>query len=203
MTTIIRTSRIALTFVVAAALGAPLQTRAENAAASAPASAAASADNPLAQQVADQFVADCRKTNAASMTESIRQDAGPDASPGLLAEMVAVGEEAVCGCFGDALRAQPDAGILESIDHMEPQFNTCMAAAIKPRMARICSEAQLSQTDATAPDCTCLAEAVAKLDDTEIGKGANDLFDVLRSTRDMPVTAGALGAAARGCAKTR
>ena len=202
MTTMIRISRIAYAFVVVVAtLGAAAQARAENTPATT--DAAAAVDNPLAQQVADQFVADCRKTNAASMTESIRQDAGPDASAGLLAEMVAVGEEAVCGCFGDALRAQPDAGILESIDHMEPQFNTCMAAAIKPRMARICSEAQLSQTDATAPDCTCLAEAVAKLDDTEIGKGANDLFDVLRSTRDMPVTAGALGVAARGCAKTR
>jgi hypothetical protein len=141
---------------------------------------------------------------AGSMPDSIREDAGKDASPALIAEMVAVGQAGMCVCFVDAIRRQPDAGLGVSVmKEMEPQFNACMAAALKPRMARICTETQRTGADASAPDCNCMANAVAVLDDDALGAGANDLFDVLDSTRDIPVTAGALGEAARGCAPKR
>lgn len=199
MTMIARTARIACSLAIAMALCAPLHARDTP-----PAATTATVDNPLAQAVADDFAAGCEDMMATSMPDSIRQDAGEDASPALIAEMVAVGQAGMCGCFVDAIRRQPDAGLGVSVmQTMEPQFNACMAAALKPRMARICTETQRSGADDTAPDCACFAEAVAALDDDTLGAGANDLFDVLDSTREIPASAGALGEAARGCAAKR
>ena len=195
MTPIAHMFRVACALVVATALCTPAPSHAQD---------TAVVDNPLAQAVADEFAAGCEDMIATSMPDSIRQDAGKDASPALIAEMVAVGQAGMCGCFVDAIRRQPDAGLGVSVmEKMEPQFNACMAAALKPRMARICTETQRSGADDTAPDCTCIAEAVAALDDDALGAGANDLFDVLDSTRDIPGAAGAVGEAARGCARRR
>lgn len=193
--------RVACALVVAAALCVPTLAPAQDA----PAAAASTVvDNPLAQAVADEFAAGCEDMIATSMPDSIRQDAGKDASPALIAEMVAVGQAGMCGCFVDAIRRQPDVGLGVSVmEKMEPQFNACMAAALKPRMARICTETQRSGADDTAPDCACFADAVAALDDDMLGAGANDLFDLLDSTREIPASAGALGEAARGCAAKR
>lgn len=193
--------RVACALVVAAALCVPTLAPAQDA----PAAAASTVvDNPLAQAVADEFAAGCEDMIATSMPDSIRQDAGKDASPALIAEMVAVGQAGMCDCFVDAIRRQPDVGLGVSVmEKMEPQFNACMAAALKPRMARICTETQRSGADDTAPDCACFADAVAALDDDMLGAGANDLFDLLDSTREIPASAGALGEAARGCAAKR
>jgi hypothetical protein len=193
--------RVACALAVAAALCVPTLAPAQDA----PAAAAGTlVDNPLAHAVADEFAAGCEDMIATSMPDSIRQDAGKDASPALIAEMVAVGQAGMCGCFVDAIRRQPDAGLGVSVmEDMAPQFNACMAAALKPRMARICTETQRSGADDTAPDCACFADAVAGLDDDTLGAGANDLFDVLDSTREIPASAGALGEAARGCAARR
>lgn len=199
MTMIARTVRIASSLAILMAVCAP--THAQD---TPPAATTATVDNPLAQAVADDFAAGCEDTMATSMPDSIRQDAGEDASPALIAEMVAVGQAGMCGCFVDAIRRQPDAGLSVSVmENMEPQFNACMAAALKPRMARICTETQRNGADDTAPDCACFAKAVATLDDDTLGAGANDLFDVLDSTREIPASAGALGEAARGCAAKR
>lgn len=157
-------------------------------------------DNPFAQQMADMMAAECVQENAAKMPASIREDAGENASPALIAEMVAVGEQGICGCFIAELRKQSDERLRATgIDHMEPVFKGCIAGAMRPRMAKICTEAQRSGTDGSAPDCACLADAVAKMDDATLGEGANDLFDLLNSTRAIPDTAGALGDAARRC----
>lgn len=193
-------ARIARSLALAAALCAPALSQAQDTS-SAP---AATVDNPLSQTVADQFAAGCQDMIATSMPDSIREDAGKDATPELIAEMVAAGQAGICSCFVDAIRRQPDAGLGASVmEKMEPQFNACMAAALKPRMARICAETQRTGADDTAPDCACMTDAVAALDDDTLGAGANDLFDVLDSTRDVPASAGALGEAARGCAPKR
>jgi len=198
---IARAARIAGSLALAAMLCAPALSQAQDTPA---APATATIDNPMAQALADQFAADCQDSIAASMADSIREDAGADASPALIAEMVAVGQAGICGCFVDAIRRQPDAGLGVSVmEKMEPQFNACMAAALKPRMARICTETQRTGADETAPDCACIAGSVAALDDDALAAGANDLFDVLDSTRDIPASAGALGEAARGCAAKR
>lgn len=195
MTAIAHMFRAACALVVAAALCTP---------APSPAQDTAAADNPQAQAFADQFAAGCQDMIATSMPESIRKDVGEGATAELIAEMIAVGRAGICECFVDALRRQPDSAIGASVmEKMEPQFDACMAAALKPRMARICTEAQRSGADDTAPDCACFADAVAALDDDALGAGANDLFDVLDSTREIPASAGALGEAARGCAAKR
>lgn len=204
MITIARIARIARSLALAAAVCAPALSQAREAPAAQAAPVAAAVDNPLSQAVADQFAESCQDTIASSMTDAIRVDAGEDASPALIAEMVAVGRAGMCGCFVDAIRRHPDVGPGASVmDRMEPQFNACMAAALKPRMARICAETQRTGADDTAPDCACMADAVAALGDDALGAGANDLFDVLDSTRDIPASAGALGEAARGCAAKR
>lgn len=195
MTAIAHMVRVACALVVATALCAPAPSRAQDTTAT---------DNPQTQVFADQFAAGCHEMIATSMPESIRNDVGEGATAELIAEMIAVGRAGICECFVDALRRQPDSAIGASVmEKMEPQFDACMAAALKPRMARICTEAQRSGADDTAPDCACLADAVAALDDDALGAGANDLFDVLDSTRDIPGSAGAVGEAARGCARLR
>jgi hypothetical protein len=172
---------------------------------SAPAPAPApDVEKPFAQQMADMMAADCVQDNATKMPASIREDAGENASPALIAEMVAVGEQGICGCFIEAIRGEPDDRLRSNgIDHMEPVFKGCIANAMRPRMEKICTEAQRSGTDGSAPDCACLAGAVAKMDDATLGEGANDLFDLLNSTRAIPDTAGALGEAARSCVAKR
>lgn len=161
-------------------------------------------DKPFAHQMADMMAADCVQDNATKMPDSIREDAGENASPALIAEMVAVGEQGICGCFIAAIRSEPDDRLRSNgIDHMEPVFKGCIAGAMRPRIEKICTEAQRSGTDGSAPDCACLADAVAKMDDATLGEGANDLFDLLNSTRAIPDTAGALGEAARSCVAKR
>jgi hypothetical protein len=161
-------------------------------------------DKPFAQQMADMMAAECKQDNATKMPASIREDAGENASPALIAEMVAVGEQGICGCFIEAIRNEPDDRLrTNGIDHMEPVFKGCIANAMRPRMEKICTEAQRSGTDGSAPDCACLADAVAKMDDATLGEGANDLFDLLNSTRAIPDTAAALGDAARSCVAKR
>lgn len=195
MTSIAHMSRVAGALVIATALCMPTPS---------PAQDTAAADNPQTQAFADQFAAGCQDMIATSIPESIREDVGEGATTELIAEMIAVGRAGICGCFVDALRRQPDSALGASVmEKMEPQFDACMAAALKPRMARICTETQRSGADDTAPDCACLADAVAALDDDALGAGANALFDVLDSTRDIPGSAGAVGAAARGCARRR
>lgn len=205
MTTIARIARIACSLALATALCAPALSQAQEAPAAQAAPVTAAADNPLSQAIADQFVEACRQdTLASSMAEAIRVDAGNDASPELIAEMVAVARAGMCGCFVDAIRRQPDTDPGVSVmDKMQPQFYACMAAALKPRMARICAETQRTGADDSAPDCACMTDAVAALGDDALGAGANDLFDVLDSTRGIPASAGALGEAARGCAAKR
>ncbi|MFZ5636518.1 MAG: hypothetical protein ACOY82_08010 [Pseudomonadota bacterium] len=161
------------------------------------------ADNPKAQQVADIFAERCGKEMVESVPQWTRDDAGKNASPALIEHMVAVTREGLCECFVGVMRRQPDDRIgPTTMDDLKPQFEACMAAAMKPRMERICTESQRMPKDDSAPDCACLATAVATIDDMALGAGANDLFRVLNSTRDIPTSAGALGEAARGCANT-
>jgi len=161
-------------------------------------------ENPKAQMIADELFNSCQSEFLGSMPQWIRDDAGKDASPELIEEMVEVGREGMCECFVSVVRKQPDDRVGGSLmDDLEPQFKSCMAGAMKPRMARICTEAQRMPKDETAPDCACFAAAVGAMDDQALGAGANDLFDVLNSTQEIPATAGALGEAARGCAKSQ
>ena len=198
MTTMIRISRIALALIVLATFGAPTRTLADDTPAAA--DTAAAVDNPTAQLVAGMFAESCRAELLPTIPDSIRDDAGKDASPLLIETMTDVAREGMCECFVEAMRRQPDERVgPKLIDGMEPEFKACMAAALKPRMALVCTEAQRMPTDDSAPDCACLATRVAALDDAALGAGANDLFDVLNSTRDIPATAGALGDAARAC----
>jgi hypothetical protein len=162
---------------------------------------ASTPENPTAQLVAGMFAESCRTELLPTIPDSIRDDAGKDASPALIEAMTDVAREGMCECFVAEMRRQPDDRVGPKLmDEMEPQFKACMAAALKPRMARVCTEAQRMPKDESAPDCECLATRVAALDDAAVGAGANDLFDILNSTREIPATAGALGDAARACA---
>lgn len=157
--------------------------------------------SPVAHSVADTFAEKCTSELLPTIPDMIRDDAGKEASPLLIQTMVDVSREGMCECFAGVIRSVPDDRITPALmDDFRPQFNACTAAAIKSRMAVICNEAQRMPKDDSAPACDCLATKVMDMDDATLGAGANDLFDLLNSTRNIPSSAGALGDAARACA---